>query len=129
MACPASAEPGSHRVGLEKYYRLGGNCIHLHGEGGETHSREAVGQWLQERGLRSELFLCTQICHEGWDAVGQRAIDRVTPDAISADISADLSLLQTDWLDLVYIANPPAAEFEPVLEAIAAEIAQGRIRG
>jgi aryl-alcohol dehydrogenase-like predicted oxidoreductase len=128
MACPSSAEPDSHQSGLEEFHRLGGNCIHLHGEGGETHSRQAVGQWLERRGLRSDFFLCAQICHEGWDPVAQRVIDRLTPEAAGSDIAADLSLIGTGYLDLVYVANPPGAPLEPVMEAIAGEIARGRVR-
>jgi aryl-alcohol dehydrogenase-like predicted oxidoreductase len=128
MACPSSAEPDSHESGLEEYDRLGGNGIHLHGEGGETHSRRAVGRWLERRGRRADLFLCARICHEGWDAVARCAIDRLTPEAVIADITADLALLGTDYLDLVYVANAPGRSCDPVIEAIATEIVQGRVR-
>jgi hypothetical protein len=113
MACPSSAEPDSHQAGLEEYYRLGGNCIHLHGEGGETHSRRAVGKWLRERDVRPDFFLCSQICHEGWDPVGQRAIDRCTPEAVVADIAADLDLAGTDYLSSIRGVTIPAFRLGP----------------
>jgi len=127
MACPSSAEPESHEPGLEAYRELG-NCIHVHGEGGETHSRQAVGQWLKRHGRRSDFFLCCQICHEGWDPVAQRSVDRFAPEAVAADVAGDLSLIRTEYLDLVYVANAPGRPIEPVIEAIAGEIAAGRVR-
>jgi Aldo/keto reductase family len=128
MTCPSSAEPDSHESGLEEYVRLCGNGVHLHGEGGETHSRRAVGRWLERTGRRTDLFLCGQICHEGWDALARAAIDRLTPEAVVADITADLALLGTDYLDLVYVTNAPGRSCEPVIEAIASEISRGRVR-
>ena len=128
MACPTSGEPDSHDAGLDEFYRLGGNCIHLHGEGGETHSRRATGTWLRRHELRPKFFLCTQICHEGWDAAAERAIGRCTPDAVAEDIGTDLDLLGTDYVDFVYLANHPTGPVEPVIEALAREVARGHIR-
>src|SRR5579862_3566568 len=90
MAAPSSAEPETHAAGLDRYRALGGNCIHLHGEGGETHTRRATGEWLRDNGLRTEFFVCTQICHEGWDEAAARPIDRFTAEAVAEDIDADL---------------------------------------
>ncbi|MFO1496932.1 MAG: aldo/keto reductase [Verrucomicrobiota bacterium] len=128
MACPSSAAPDWHQAGLDHFHQLGGNCIHLHGEGGETHSRRGVGQWLKRWGLREQFFLCSQIGHEGWDPIARRAVNRCTPEAIAEDISTDLALLGTDYLDLVYIANPPGPALPAVLEAVVGEIDYGRIR-
>src|SRR5690242_13087222 len=79
MAAPSSAEPGTHAAGLDRYRAIGGNCIHLHGEGGETHSRTATGRWISKHNCRNDFVLCTQICHEGWDEQAQHAIARFTP--------------------------------------------------
>lgn len=129
MAHPSSADPEEHQRGLDEYRLQGGNCIHLHGEGGETHTRVATGRWLQERGLRSEFFLCTQICHDGWDESAGRGINRFTPSAVSDDIAADLELLKTQYLDLVYLDDRPQAPFEAIVEATGGEIERGRVRG
>jgi aryl-alcohol dehydrogenase-like predicted oxidoreductase len=126
MACPSSAVAESHLPGLELFHKLGGNCIHLHGEGGETHSRTATGEWLARRKVRSDFFLCTQICHEGWDPVAERAIERCTAVAVEEDISTDLELLGIEYLDLVYIANPPRST-EAIVDAIAREVTLGRV--
>ena len=113
MAHPSSADADTHQLALDEYARLGGNCIHLHGEGGEVHSRLATGQWLHSNGLRSEFFLCSQICHDGLDDLASRAIDRFTPQAVSEDVGTDLELLRTEYLDLVYLDDRPRMPLEP----------------
>src|SRR4051812_24518067 len=116
MAHPSSADPETHEPGLDEYVRLGGNCIHLHGEGGETHTRRTTGEWFRRRRVRQEFFLCTQICHAGWDQPAGCGIDRFTAVAVSEDIDADLELLGTEYLDFVYLDDNPQAPFEPVVE-------------
>jgi aryl-alcohol dehydrogenase-like predicted oxidoreductase len=129
MAHPSSADPETHELALDEYARRGGNCIHIHGEGGETHTRRATGRWLQRHGLRPEFFLCSQICHTGWDESAGVVIDRFTPAAVSEDIETDLELLGTEFLDFVYLDDSPAAPFEPIIEAIGKEIELGRVCG
>lgn len=118
MAYPSSADEDGQEFALDEYHRLGGTCLHIHHEGGGVHSRRATGQWLQRRGLRAEFFLCSQICHAGWDSASQCAIDRFKPEAVSEDIEADLELLATSYLDLVYLDNNPQAPVEPVIDAL-----------
>jgi len=128
MACPSSAEPNSLEPGLDEFYRLGGNCIHLHGEGGGSHSRQATGNWLRRHRLRSKFFLCVQIAHDGWDPATGRAIGRFTPQAVAEDITSNLNLLGTDYLDFVYLADNPGAPVERVIGALTDAVASGRIR-
>lgn len=127
MANPSSANPETHVAGSDLYHRLGGNCLYLHGEGDETHSRQTTGRWLRERGLRDHFFLTTQACHDGWDEVNSRPIDRFTSEAVLEDVARDLELLQTDRIDLVGLADRPLSPVEPVLIALAGEIAVGRV--
>jgi len=128
MAAPSSGHPETHREGLDAFRRSGGNCIHLHGEGGETHSRTATGEWLRTNSLRDDFFLCSQICHEGWDEAAQQSICRFTADAVHADIDEDLRLIGTVFLDLVYLDDRPDLPFDPVLGALFDEVETGRIR-
>ncbi len=127
VANPSSSGPNTHETGLDAYRESGGNCIYLHGEGGETHSREATARWLRDRGLRNEFFLCTQICHDDWDAIHSRPIDRFTSHAVAEDVTKDLSLMGIDHLDLVCLGDNPASSFEPVFDALTREIQKGRI--
>jgi len=128
MADPSSAERDGQVHALDGYRELGGNCLHLHDEGDEAHARRAVGQWLHLRGARQDFFLCSQICHAGWDAIAQRSIDRFHPSALMEDIHTDLELLGTDYLDLVYLDDSPQTPLEPVIEALGRETRRGRIR-
>ena len=128
MAAPSSAQPETHEPGLDLFWSLGGSLLHLHGEGGETHSRSAVGAWLKRTGLRSEFALCSQICHDDWDENNQRPVVRFTPDGVAADIEEDLCLIGCSELDIVYLDDHAELPFEPVVEALAAEISAQRIR-
>ncbi len=127
MAALSSARIETHEPGLELFRSIGGSLIHLHGEGGEQHSRKAAGEWLARNGLRSQFILCSQICHDDWDESLQQPILRFTPDAVREDISADLHLLGCDVLDLVYLDDHAELDFKPVIDAMAAEIGAGRI--
>src|SRR3954468_2329521 len=100
MAGPSSADPDQHDAGLDAYLRMGGNCLHLHGEGGETHSRRSAGAWLNRHRLRPRFFICPKICPDGWDEVKQIAVNRFEAASVEEDIAADLELIQTDYLDL-----------------------------
>jgi aryl-alcohol dehydrogenase-like predicted oxidoreductase len=127
MVDPASADVESDEREFEEYFRLAGNCFHCHGEGGETRTKRATGRWLRKRGLRSESFVCTQICHEGWDENEHRAIDRFTPEGLQGDIAQDLELLETDYLDLVYLDDNPNAPLMPIVQAIGGELKRARV--
>src|SRR5579872_7353341 len=129
MANPSSALPDTHIAGLDAYHQMGGNCIYLHGEGGETHSREATGQWLRERGRRSEFFLCTQVCHDDWDEANGRSVDRFTAAALKQDVARDLELIGIRQIDLVGLSDKPNAPLEPIMDAISSEIEAGRVGG
>ncbi len=127
MAAPSSAKPETRLAGFDEYYRLGGNCQHLHGEGGEMHSRIETGRWLRDHNLRSDFFLCTQICHDDWNESAQQPIVRFTSEYIVDDIRIDLDLIGTDYLDLVYLDDRPHLPFEPILDLLFNEIEYGRI--
>lgn len=128
MAAPSSAAPETHEAGLDEYRRLGGNALHLHGEGGETHSRQVAGAWLRRHGLRGEFFVCTQICHDAWDEASQKPLDRFTAEAVAEDVAADLDLLGAEYLDLVYLDDSADLPVEPLIDVLGREIALGRVR-
>jgi len=125
-----SSRPGAPRAqSLDRFFAGGGNTLHLHGEGGEEESRKAAGEWIATTGSRQAMFVCTQICHEGWDEAAQVEIDRLTPAAIVEDIAHDLDLLQTDYLDFVYFScDSPKAPVEPLMDALQEQRRVGRVR-
>lgn len=128
MGSPSSSRPDTHASALEAFYGLGGNCLHLHGEGGETHSRTSSGEWLNRRCIRGEFILCLQIGHDDWDPANNRSIVRFSAEAVAEDISLDIKLLQSDYLDIVYLDDHPELSFEPVLDELGRQYAAGRIR-
>lgn len=127
MAAPSSSDAASHVPGLEAYLDLGGDSLHLHGEGEETHSKKAAGDWLRHKDLRRSVFLATQICHEGWNEVESRPIVRFDGSSVHEDIDADLRHVGTESIDLVYLDDNPSYSFEPVLDALMEECSRGRI--
>ena len=129
MANPSSSAPESHWAGLDAYHRLGGNCIYVHGEGGETHTRETTGRWLRERHLRSRFFLSTQVCHDDWDEMNQRPIGRFTALGLEEDVRKDLELIGTGRIDLIGLSHHPNLPVEPVIDAVRREISAGRVGG
>lgn len=128
MALPSSAHPDKHIDGLELYAGWGGDALHLHGEGGEIHSRQVTGEWLTAGANRDAFFLCTQICHDAWDEEAQSEINRFLPEAVHDDLELDLRLLGTSYVDMVYLDDRPNENLEPVIEAICSEISCGRVR-
>lgn len=128
MAHPSSAQAETHFAGLDLYRQLGGNCIYLHGEGGETHSRQAAGRWLRERGLGDEIFVSAQIAHDHCDNANQSAIDRFTAGGVEEDVAKDLDLIGVRRLDLVTLGDKPRSPLDPVIDAMAREINAGRLR-
>ena len=129
MGAPSSANFETHAKGLEAFRQLGGNCIHLHGEGGETHSRQFVGDWLRKSNTDSPFYVCTQICHDQWDAVNGRSIMRFSSDAVHEDVAMDLLLTDLGQINMVYLDDRPTMPFEPVFDALHEEWAAGRIQG
>jgi aryl-alcohol dehydrogenase-like predicted oxidoreductase len=57
-------------------------------------SERAIGQWMQERGNREQIFLITKGAHHNRDRA------RVTPYDITADLMDSLARLRTDYIDL-----------------------------
>lgn len=55
-------------------------------------------------------------------------VNHFTPDAVREDIATDLSLLGRNYLDFVYLDDHPRVPFEPIIDAIAREIAGGQLR-
>ena len=128
MAAPASSQYDSLEPRLDAFRALGGNCLHIHGEGGETQSRIETGKWICERGVREIFFLASQICHDGWNELLQQEVNRFTPGAVREDIALERELIGTEYLDFAYFDDRPDKPFEEVILAIGAELEAGKLR-
>ena len=113
---------------FDEFVELGGNCIHMHGEGGETISRKNVASWIERRNNRDKMVLLFQICHGHDETTSRLAESRFSPMCVANDIEENLALLKTDYLDLVVLGGDneriPASDIIEVLEA---EKSRGRI--
>jgi aryl-alcohol dehydrogenase-like predicted oxidoreductase len=78
---------------LDKAVENGINALDIalvYGGGG---SERAIGQWMEERGNREEIFIITKGAHPNADR------KRVTPYDITADLMDSLARLRTDYID------------------------------
>lgn len=90
---------------------------------GDGHSEELIGQAF--KGRRSRVVIATKAGYESWD----RPPD-FSPAAVVASAERSLARLQTDYIDLFQLHNPPAdalgsAELQ---EAMSGLIEAGKIR-
>jgi aryl-alcohol dehydrogenase-like predicted oxidoreductase len=105
-------EAGCTALDLAASYQLGG-------------TERLVGHWLASRGLREKLLL---VGKGGHPYPGLRP-NRLTPEALSADLDASLRRLRVDRFDLYLLhRDAPGAPLEPVAEALAAAHRAGKIQ-
>ena len=88
---------------LDTYYDLGGNFIDTANAYQGGQSEQFIGEWMEERGRRSEIVLATKytmspkggqpIQQSNWGGTGSKSLKN----------SLDLSLknLRTDYVDIV----------------------------
>ncbi|TVY10072.1 aldo/keto reductase [Paenibacillus cremeus] len=108
---------------LDGYFAIGGNTIdtaHIYC-GGE--SEVAIGQWLKDRGNRSEVVILTKGAHHNRDG------PRVNPQAIASDLSDSLERLGTDYIDLYALhRDDPAVPVSVIIDALNEHIRAGKIK-
>ncbi len=114
---------------LDAYVEQGGNAIDLADSyphwapgctGGESES--IVGRWLQARGHRTDVIVCTKVGKSPGDP-------GLTRRQILAGVEGSLERLQTDYIDVYYChADDPGTELEETLRALTELVADGRVR-
>jgi len=124
-----TADGGASYDILDAYVAAGGNAIDLADSyphwapgcsGGE--SEEIVGQWMADRGNRSDIVVCTKV----GKFPGNLGLSRAQ---IMAGIDGSLRRLQTDCVDLYYChLDDPATPLEETLRALGELIADGKVR-
>lgn len=117
---------------LESFLNAGGNLIdtaHIYNLGA---SEKTLGRWFQESNARAHTILITKGCHPAIDPnnlFGKPWQPRVTPKAISTDISESLKRLHTDYIDLYLLhRDDEHAPVGPIMDALNVEQKRGRIR-
>jgi aryl-alcohol dehydrogenase-like predicted oxidoreductase len=107
----ALVEAGCSAFDLAASYQLGG-------------TERLFGEWMASRGLRDRLFL---IGKGGHPYPGLRP-NRLTADALSADLHASLRRLRIERLDLYLLHRDfPRAPLEPMVRTLGAAQREGKI--
>lgn len=117
---------------LDAFLDLGGNFIDtakvysdwLPGE--VSSSEKTIGRWLKARNNRTKVILGTKGAHPDLSTMSQPRLSR---EHILSDLSASLSHLQTDYIDIYWLhrddPNRPVAD---ILEVLEDQVRHGTIR-
>lgn len=107
---------------LDEVFELGCTTFdtaHGYGNGG---SERALGQWLDERGLRDKVVILTKGAHHNQDR------KRVTPFDITSDLHDSLARLRTDYIDLYILhRDDPDVPVGPIVEILNEHQKAGKI--
>ena len=85
------------------------DTAHVYGEGNET----TLGNWVRERGVRDQVVILAKGAHP---SQGQ---NRVTPEAVEADLTESLRRQKSDYFDLYVLhRDDPSVPVGPIVEAL-----------
>ncbi|ESK83513.1 putative aryl-alcohol dehydrogenase, partial [Moniliophthora roreri MCA 2997] len=93
---------------LDTYYEMGGNFIDTSNNYQDGSSEEFIGEWMEKRGIRDQIFLATKFStnYLGQDRTDvQQKVNFVGNSSKSLKLSVRDSLkkLRTDYIDLLYV--------------------------
>ncbi len=107
---------------FDAFHAAGGNCLdtaHIYGDGDKER---AVGQWINERGLRDEIVILGKGAHNSQDR------KRVTPYDIQSDLHDSLARFKVDSIDLYLLhKDDPKKPVGPIVETLHAAKEAGQI--
>jgi aryl-alcohol dehydrogenase-like predicted oxidoreductase len=114
--------PGSFAL-LDAVVELGGTAFDTARHYG--HGNEAVvGRWVRERGLQDQVVIIGKGAHPTPDEP-----NRVTPEAIAADLEESLRQFGLETIDLYLLhRDDPSLPVGPIVEALNAHQREGKIR-
>jgi aryl-alcohol dehydrogenase-like predicted oxidoreductase len=92
-------------------------------------SERALGALVREHDRRSDVVLISKGGHPSDPPRYARPDKHLGPDVIASDVRESLERLQTDYIDLYFLhRDDPRAPVGEVMDALAPELASGRIR-
>ena len=124
-------DPETSREILDRYYEAGGRFIDTANiyatwvEGyDEPESEPLLGEWMNERGNREEIFLATKV---GFDYGGvPQSLD---PELIECEVEKSLDRLDTDYVDLLYAhVDDLETPLEETMAAFDRLVQSGKVR-
>ncbi len=107
---------------LDSLYEQGCNAFDsAHGYGGGGSER-TLGEWIDTRKVRDEVFILTKGCHPNADR------DRVTTFDLSSDLHDSLVRLRTDHIDLYLLhRDDPSKPVGPLVDRLNQHLQEGKI--
>lgn len=116
---------------LDRYYEAGGRFLDTANkyatwvEGyDEPRSEPLLGEWIDERGVRDELFVATKVGFPYQDV--PRGLD---PDLVEAEVEKSLDRLGLDAVDLLYVhGDDYDTAQESYMRALHGLVEDGRVR-
>jgi len=107
---------------MDDALRLGINAFDSAFVYGGGNSERAIGQWMEERGNRGEVYLITKGAHPDGRS-------KVNAKDITADLTESLSRLRTDYIDAYMLhRDDEEKEVGPIIDILHEHCAAGRIR-
>ncbi len=109
---------------LDTFFEEGGNALdtaHIYGGG---NSERVIGQWMQERKNRNDVFLIDKGGHP-YGGIP----NRVAPEYVKQDLDVNLTRLNTDYIDLYMLhRDDTSIQVSTIIDYLNEEINAGRIR-
>lgn len=110
---------------MDAFVLQGGTAIdtaRIYGDG-----EAIIGEWMATRGNRNHIFVITKGGLSEKD--GSRLAVECFKEKVARDITTSLNSLRTDHIDLYFLhRDEPTFPVEPIVDALNAELANGRIR-
>ncbi|KAJ3541244.1 hypothetical protein NMY22_g3959 [Coprinellus aureogranulatus] len=106
IGTPGADREGSFKL-LDAYYDLGGNFIDTANAYQDGESEELIGEWMESKGIRDQIFLATKYTNSASirdPNVAQKVL--ITGNSLKSlhvNIEGSLKRLKTSYIDLYYI--------------------------
>jgi aryl-alcohol dehydrogenase-like predicted oxidoreductase len=109
---------------LDSWLDVGGDVVDTAPAYGDGASERALGEYMRVSGCRSDVVILTKACHPGRDGR-----PRLSPAAITEDLSGSLERLGVDTIDIYMLHRDDVEQpVGPLVEQLNEEIRGGRIR-
>lgn len=125
------SEKESYRL-LDMYVDSGGNMVDTAEVYGHwmpsfnSSSETVIGKWMRERKNRSQLLVTTKGGHQ---KLTEMLVQRVTPEAIKADLDGSLERLQVETIDLYWLhRDDPSRPVGEIVETLNEQVKAGKIK-